>query len=141
MRKTIVTFFFYCCLPQSILAFAEANVVGVFLSKPGVAGSMKVLCVKAVADSRVEAHISAGVCPSEACLNYRPADFTFEGMLKRNMLHYSDSTGCDLKISFGNRGATIKQSDQCRNDDNPYLYANGFYKFVKPDLDEGICGQ
>jgi hypothetical protein len=122
------------------VALAAPPVVGYFQSAPGFGGASKQMCVKNLPNKRFEVYISAGVCPSEGCLNYRPAAMTIEGALKSNAIYYSDSAGCKVKVTFGNRGATVSQNDSCHGDDNPYFYANGYYNFIKPEASESDCG-
>ena len=138
MRRFVAALIGCTLLPA--VALAGPPVVGYFQSAPGFGGASKQMCVGSRPDNRIEVYISAGVCPSEECLNYRPAAMTIKGALKGNILFHSDASGCKVKVTFCNKGATVKQNDFCHGDDNPYFYANGYYGFIKAEANEKDCG-
>jgi hypothetical protein len=136
--KALLLILLLCAL--SPVAMGQNGVGGFYKTEPGYGGAWKRLCITNLSTDRVKVFVSAGYCPSQECLNYRPDNITFQGTLRGNKVRYSSSGGCKFVISFSTRGAKVTQSASCRNDDHPYLYADGLYKFIEARVGRENCG-
>ena len=125
----------------SPVAMGQNDVGGFYKTEPGYGGAWKRMCITNLSKDLVEVFVSAGYCPSQECLNYRPDNITFQGTLRGNIVRYSSSDGCKFAISFTSRGAKVTQDALCRNDDHPYLYADGLYKYIEAGVGEQNCRQ
>lgn len=126
--------------PLVVIASAGPNVTGYFEASPGVGGARNRMCIKRMADKRLDIYVASGYCPSEECLNFRPESLWFQASLKSNRVHYTNNFGCNLTVLFHERLARVIHTSQCRDDEHPYLYANGAYRFVKSEIREEDCG-
>jgi hypothetical protein len=136
--KALLLVLLLCALPP--IALGQDDRGGFYKTEPGYGGAWKRMCITNLSKDRVEVFISAGYCPSRECLNYRPDNITFHASRRGNRVRYSSKDGCRFTISFGNQGAKVVQSASCRNDEHPYLYADGLYKFIESGVGEENCG-
>jgi hypothetical protein len=123
-----------------LAATGQNSFGGFYKTEPGYGGAWKRMCITNLSSNRVEVFISAGYCPSLECMNYRPDNITFQGTLRGKEIRYLSNGGCKFVVQFTSRGAKVTQSASCRNDDHPYLYANGLYNFIEAGVGEDNCG-
>lgn len=120
---------------------AAHRTIGYFETKPALGGERNRICIKGLPDKRLDIYIATAYCPfpSGDCSNVRIDGLWFQASLKANSVHYKDASGCEVAIQFKSNGAEVIQNTQCSNSEHPYLYANGFYKFIKAEVKDEDC--
>ena len=118
---------------------AEPHFVGYFEAKPDFGGAVNRICIKQLPDSYLDVAIATSYCPSKECMNARIDGLWFQSKLNTKSINYS-SPSCKLKVQFTKSGAKITHSANCRDEDHPYLYANGSYKYIKSEFNQDRCG-
>lgn len=138
MRKSCALAFSTLWLSSAVQASPQT--FGYFEGEVGLGGAKNRLCVSRITGGRLDVTLSTAYCPSKECLNARIDGYSFQSQLKHAEASYEDRSRCKISIQFSESGARVSQSDECRNDEHPYLYAAGFYNFVRPDLQQDDCG-
>jgi len=139
MRKACITL--AIGLTAMLAVAKQPNETGLFETSPGVDGDIKRLCVKQLASTNVRVSIFAGYCPSIECLNYRPDSITFESKIRNGIIEYRGASLCKIKVRFSRGIAEVTQTDYCRNDQHPNLYANGTYLLTNATPTDDECSK
>jgi hypothetical protein len=136
MHKYFLIFLIFILHPSSVLA--EPHFVGYFEAKPDFGGAVNRICIKQLPDNYLDVVIATTYCPSKYCMNARLDGLWFQSQLNAKTITYS-SPNCKLKMLFTKSGAKITHSATCRDEDHPYLYANGSYKYIQPEFSQDGC--
>lgn len=119
-----------------------SSIAGLFVTRADLGGARKFLCIAPMPDGRYDITVSAAYCPSKECMNARLDGAWSQQRIDGNFAHIVVHEGCELAITFKKEGAYIKEGERstCHQTSiHPYLYAEGYYKFVRSELKDGDC--
>lgn len=117
-------------------------IAGLFVTKADLGGARKFLCIASMPDGRHDITVDTAYCPSEECMNARLDGAWSQQRIDGNLIHIVVHEGCELTITFKKEGAYIKEGESgtCHQTSiHPYLYAEGYYKFIRSKLKDGDC--
>jgi hypothetical protein len=126
-------------LAFSCSAFAEPEVLGYFEVKSDLGGARNRFCVERGDSGQLSVAIATAYCPSKECMNARLDGMQFQAPLKSDQLIYTKKSGCTVRIRFYQGRARVWRNTSSCDDEHPYFYAEGWYKFVSSTPDRSRC--
>lgn len=124
---------------HSTSLLAKPHFVGYFEAKPDFGGAVNLMCIEQIHNNYLNVTIVTTYCNNKECMSPRSDELWFQSQLNKKHIIYRERN-CSLKVLFTEFGAKITHSASCRDDDHPYLYANGSYKYIEPEFDKERCG-